>query len=152
MSKICAFFGHRDTPITSKLENLLEQTIRNLINEGVTEFWCCNEGTFDHLSKTVLLRLKQQIPYIQLCYVSAYNPDKFPRLKRQTIEKDFEIIYSPEIDNGPQKFAIIRRNKFISINADIFITYIQNNSGGAYNAIELAKKHSKSIIPLTYYN
>ena len=152
MSGICAFFGHRDTPITFELEKKLEETVYKLIHRGYDEFWCCNEGTFDHLSKTVLLRLKQQIPYIQLCYVSAYNPDKFPRLKRQTIEKDFEIIYSPEIDNGPQKFAIIRRNKFISINADIFITYIQNNSGGAYNAIELAKKHSKSIIPLTYYN
>ena len=152
MNKICAFFGHRNTPLSFELETKLEKLVRNLIYDGVYEFWCCNEGTFDLLSRIVMLRLKQEKPYIQLCYVSAYNPDKFPKLKRQSIEKDFEIIYANEIANGHPKFAITRRNKFIVQNADILITYIKNNSGGAYNAIKLAQKHSKKIIPLTNYN
>ncbi|MBR5599080.1 MAG: hypothetical protein IKW39_03470 [Alphaproteobacteria bacterium] len=146
MSLICSFFGHRDTPLSSEIELRLENTIKNLISQGVYEFWCGNEGTFDTLTRMIMIRLKKDIPYLNLCFVSAYNPDNFPPLKRKTLEENFEIIYSIEIADGHPKFAITRRNKYMINNSDIIVCYITDEKGGAYNAVKLAQKQNKEII------
>jgi uncharacterized phage-like protein YoqJ len=146
MNKICAFFGHRNTPISLNLEQKLEKTIRQLINDSVYEFWCCNEGTFDHLSKIIMLRIKKDYPYIHLCYISAYNPQNFPKLKKQTLEQDFEIIFPTKLTNTPPQYAIPKRNQYIVDNTDYIIAYITNTKGGAYNAIKYAQTKKKKII------
>lgn len=149
MSRICAFFGHRDTEITSEIENLLEKTIRKLINKGIDEFWCCDQGNFDWIVRLVMLRLKEEYKHIYLCYISAYNPDKMSKTKQTWLEDKFEIIYPYEVADGPPKFAIERRNKFIAQNTDIIICYINQNYGSAYKAVKLAQKYQKEIINLT---
>ena len=145
MSGICAFFGHRDTIITSDLEKKLESVVCNLIESGINEFWCCEQGTFDWLSQIVMLRLKKSCPDIYVCYVLAY-PCSEDKLK--WIEERFEIIYPEVVATAPHKCAITRRNKYIAENADIIICYIDHPSGGAYQAIQIAKKHKKTIINL----
>jgi predicted Rossmann fold nucleotide-binding protein DprA/Smf involved in DNA uptake len=95
-----------------------------------------------------MLRVKQNVPYINLCYVSAYNPDKFSKLRQQELQEKFEIIYLPEFESSYPKFAITRRNKYIAQNADTIICYIKNNTGGAYQATSLAKKQEKELINL----
>lgn len=151
MSGICAFFGHRNTPITFELEKKLEEAVYSLINRGYDEFWCCNEGTFDTLSRIVMLRVKQNVPYINLCYVSAYNPDKFSKLRQQELQEKFEIIYLPEFEGTYPKFAITRRNKYIAQNADTIICYIENQTGGAFQATNIAKNKDKELINIATY-
>lgn len=148
VSGICAFFGHRDTPATIELENKLEQAVRNLIAHGVDEFWVCNEGNFDWISRMVMQRIKENFgSIVHVCYVSAYNPDKYTKIRQDWLEERYdEIIYTNEIANGPQKFAIKRRNNYIADNTDYIICYITQNYGGAYEAVQRAKKNHKQII------
>lgn len=146
MTKICAFFGHRDTEITSLLEAQLENTIRNLINKGVTEFWCCDQGNFDWIARLTMLRLKEEYKHIYLCYISAYNPDNMSKTKQEWLEDKFEIIYPQEVANGHPRFAIERRNNYIAKNADVIVCYIKKDYGGAYKAVKTAQKYQKEII------
>lgn len=148
MSGICAFFGHRDTIITYALEEALEKNIKQLIEQGIDEFWCCDQGNFDWASRMVLLRLKKDYKHIHLCYICAYNPDKYSKTKLQDLDSKFEIIYPDEVSIGHPKFAITRRNKYIAQSADTIICYIERNIGGAYNAIKSAKQNEKTIINL----
>ena len=147
MSGVCAFFGHRDIFITPEIEHRLEQAVRGLIALGVDEFWVCNEGNFDWASRMVMHRLKDEFKYsINVCFVSAYNPDKFSDIRLKGLQEKYEIIYTDEIAAGPQKFAITRRNNHIADNADYIICYITTNSGGAYKAVNRAQKYGKRII------
>lgn len=148
MHKICAFFGHRDTVITTELEQKFEQHVINLINQGITEFWCCNEGNFDWLSRMVLLRIKQQYSHICLCYICAYNPDKYAKSHQNWLENHFDIIYPDEVAETFPKYAITKRNNYIADNADIILCYIKYNTGGAYLAVKRAQKQGKTIINL----
>ena len=78
LGKICAFFGHRDVKYTKELENLLKQEVVKLIEQGYDEFWVCNEGSFDWISRMVMSDVKEEFgAMIYVCYISAYDPDKF---------------------------------------------------------------------------
>ena len=148
MSGIVAFFGHRDVDVSSTLENKLEDVVRDLIVCGYDEFWCCEQGNFDWISRLVLRRLKQTYPNICLCMVCAYNPDKYSRLRQDFLLENYEVIYPEEAAKGTLRFAIARRNKFIAENADVVVCYITHHSGGAYQAVKIAEKCGKQIINL----
>lgn len=148
MSGICAFFGHRDTPYTEELEKKLEQTVRNLINLGFDEFWCCEQGTFDWLTRMVMQSLKKEYPFIVLCYVCPYNPDKYSKLRQKSLADRYEVIYPDVVASVPPQVAIVRRNRYIADNADVIVCYIRHNSGGAYKAVKAAERRGIEIINL----
>lgn len=148
MGKICAFFGHRDLIITYDIEDKLEKAAENLIQMGYSEFWCCEQGTFDWVARTTVIKLKKRYNNLYLCYVCAYNPDKFSKIRMENLSETFELIYTSEIADGPPRFAIERRNKYIADNVDAIICYIKHKSGGAYKAVLRAKKQGKQIINL----
>lgn len=156
MSGICAFFGHRDCPCTEEIENNLKNTIQKVINEGIDEFWVGSQGNFDWLVHLVLKKLKQDNPHINLCNVLASNPDKYSKIRQESLREQYDDIICPEeIFEGPAKFAITRRNRYMAENCDIVICYIEYEKGGAYEAIKLATKLNKRILntlPTKYFD
>ena len=150
MSGICAFFGHRDTNVTYELEKKFEETIIELINDGIDEFWCCDQGNFDWLSRMVLLRLKKDNPFIYLCYIPAYDFRKYSKVRQKYFEDNFEILCADEMSAPHPRLSIVYRNKYIAKNADVIVCYVTTNLGGAYKAVELAKKHEKKVINLAF--
>ena len=149
MSGICAFFGHRDTVITPQLEERLTQTLRQLIDEGIDEFWCCEQGTFDWICRVVTLKLKKEFDFINVWYVCAYNPNKYSRIRQESLDRMFDgLIYNDKIARGVPRFAILRRNRYIVQNADVIVCYVEHDYGGAYQTIELAKSYTKRILNL----
>ena len=145
MSGICAFFGHRDMMPTEDIEQKLISTVHELIAEGIDEFWLCEQGNFDWISRLTMLNLKKKYRYINLCFVCAY---RYSKSKMEWIGNNFEIIYPEVAANGMPKFAIERRNRYIAENADVIVCYITHKSGGAYKAVEAARKYGKRIINL----
>ncbi len=145
MYGICAFFGHRDVKVTEELEKLLEKVARNLIESGIDEFWLCGQGNFDWISRLVMLKLKEEYRWIYLCYITPY---RYSDYHMKELSKKYEVIYPYEAQNGPKKFAISRRNKYIAENADVLICYIKYHDGGAYEAVKIAQKNKKKIINL----
>lgn len=149
LSGICAFFGHRDTFINDELEQKVESIVVDLINNGMDEFWVCNEGNFDWLSRMVMSRVKQEYcHFIAVCYICAYNPDKFSAIKQDNLLQKYELIYPDEVAKVPKKFAIEKRNQYIVDNADVIVCFVQRKKGGAYRAVHRAEKQRKKIINL----
>ena len=105
---ICAFFGHRDTPMSNNIERHLEEVVRDLIAQGVDEFWLCEQGTFDCMARLTLKELKKEFKGISLCLLPAYHPNE---AKMEWVEaQDYDLIYPDEVANAPPQVAILRRN------------------------------------------
>ena len=136
--------------MSSNIERHLEEVIRDLIAQGVDEFWlCCEQGTFDCMARLTLKELKKEFRGISLCLLPAYHPSD---AKMEWVEaQDYDLIYPDEVANAPPQVAILRRNDYITKNADYIVCYITHNSGGAYKAVEKARKHKKKIINLAEY-
>ena len=136
------FFGHKDTQ--KSIETVLRANLIDLIeNYGATEFYVGNNGKFDVMVYRQLEELSQIYP-ITYSIVLAYLP----------VEKnkyfDFtNTIYPEGIETVPKRFAISRRNKWMIQRADVFVTYVTNNFGGAYQFKSIAEKEGKRIIELS---
>lgn len=141
---ICAFFGHRNAPMVGQIETNLKEAARELIDLGVDEFWLCEQGTFDCLARITMKELRKEFRWIYLCIVPAYNPSKAKSDWME--EQNYELIYPEIVAKSPPQVAILRRNEYIAQNADYIICYITHNSGGAYKAVEKARKYGKVII------
>lgn len=147
MGKICTFFGHRDCFLSLSQELKLEVILTDLIeNKGVDEFWVGNYGIFDSYARWAVRPMKEKYRHIQICFVSAYpattgNVDWF--------EENFDSYFCPQeaVQSSP-RFAITRRNKWLAENTDYIVCYVQRQYGGAYKAVQIAKKHKKTIINL----
>ena len=141
---ICAFFGHRDAPMVGQIETRLSEAARDLILQDVSEFWLCEQGAFDSLSHLVMKELRKEFDWIDLSIFPAYYPNNF---KLDWIyENDYGLMFPEEVAKAPPQVAILRRNEYIAKNADYIICYITRKYGGAYKAVEKARKYGKTII------
>lgn len=135
----CTFFGHRDCDHT--IYKTLEKTIIELIQvKGVTKFLVGNNGNFDRLVLTALLKCSKKIPNIEYCVVLAYMP------KNSVFY--YPTIFPEELVNIPKRYAIPYRNKYMIENSDFVITYVSRHFGGAYSSFKKAQKMNKTVINL----
>lgn len=132
------------------IENHLSEVVRNLITyHNVSEFWLCEQGTFDNLSRIVLKELRKEFEHINLCIFPGYYPSN---AKMDWIyDNDYDLMYPEEVAKAPPQVAILKRNEYIAKNADYIVCYIKRKSGGAYKAVEKARKYHKKIINLAEY-
>ena len=120
MSKICAFFGHRNIPdgLEPRLRNLVERAINEY---GITEFWDGWYGGFDELAADVVISLKCKYPHIRLKRVHAYRPTS------SLLRRGFDAaIYPDMLDQYPDPWHIPRRNLWMAAQCDLAITYIEH--------------------------
>lgn len=70
-NKTCCFTGHRklQSVLLSQLRQELEQTVRQLIGEGICYFGAGGALGFDTLAAEVVLQLRQEFPHIRLILV-----------------------------------------------------------------------------------
>lgn len=144
MGKVCAFLGHRclNEDIYEKLETQIEQLI---LTENADTFWVGGHGEFDELAAAAVRKLQQKYPHITLILILAY----VPQLDRYGEELPFDAFdYPDEAEQAPKRLAIIHRNKYIAKNCDFVIAYIRQDSGGAYEAAQIAKRKNKIIFNL----
>ena len=126
---------------------MLEGVVRTLVYEGVNEFWVCNQGNFDWLSRMLMSRIQKEFEHqIYICFICAYSPKTFSKVTLENIEKRYEIDYPDEAADGMPRFAIERRNRYITDKADYIVCYINSQSGGAYKAVQRAVKNGKIVI------
>lgn len=139
---VCTFFGHRDTPKT--IQPLLVTVLRDLIEyHAVNTFYVGHQGAFDHMVQTVLCRLRLSYPHIHCFVVLAYMPGKAAKEKRTYA---LETIYPEGLESSPPRFAIFKRNQWMVEHADIVVTYVARNVGGAATFKEMGEKKGKRVI------
>ena len=136
------FFGHKDTP--KEIEPTLRTALIDLIeNKNVTVFYVGNNGNFDTMVHRQLEALSHTYP-ITYSVVLAYLPTK------KSEYDDYTNTILPEgIETAPKRFAISYRNKWMVEQADIVVTYVTHNFGGAAQFKEMAEKQGKTVIELS---
>ena len=136
----CTFFGHRDSP--SNIRGVLSAEIERLINEkDVNTFYVGTQGNFDRMAYSVLAELRKRYQHIKVYRVLAYMPKPGDNDTADTIV--------PEgIENAHPRYAIVYRNNWMIDHSDYVIAYVTHTFGGAYQAVERAKKKGKITIQI----
>lgn len=146
-----AFFGHRyiDNPL--KVEELLEEQIRKLINEKeYVDFIVGRNGEFDQCVSSTVLRVRKNVRddnsalVLMLQYPTAEylnNEDYF-----HNYYTDVEISHAASMAHP--KSAIQIRNREMVDRSDLVICYVDNNHGGAWQTVKYTMEKEKNIINL----
>ena len=137
----CTFFGHRSCYGLNEKE--LENTIEDLINNGVRIFYVGNQGEFDRTVRATLRKLKTRHPHIDYSVVLAYLPTK-----NQEYEDYSDTIFPEEIARGPIRFSIDRCNQWMIDHANHCVCYVNHTHGGAYKYAQKAKRRNLIILNL----
>ena len=146
-----AFFGHRQINNIIRVENLLVEQIRKLIDEKeYVDFLVGRNGDFDQCVSSSVLRVRKNhrddnsaliliLPYTTAEYMN--NKESF-----HTYYTDVEI--SRDASGAPPKTAIQIRNREMIDRADLIICYIEHEKGGAWQSVHYAMKQGKKIVNL----
>jgi hypothetical protein len=148
-----AFFGHRVIPEQFKVEVLLEEQIRKLINEKeYVDFLVGRNGDFDICAASSIYRVRKNYrsDNSSLILVLPYMTAEYNNNIKYFEEFYSEIEISYTASKSHPKSAIVKRNREMVDRADLIICYIEHNEGGAYKTINYAKSKNKKIINLAY--
>lgn len=144
-----AFFGHRYIDNLFKVEELLEEQIRKLINEKeYVDFLVGRNGDFDQCVSSTVLRVRKNVrdDNSSLILVLPYPTAEY--LNNETYFHDYysDVDISYAASKAHPKSAIQIRNREMVDRADLIICFVERNSGGAYKTIEYAKKQNKTVV------
>lgn len=137
----CAIFGHSEY-LYERDKDKIEKGLMDLIECcGVTEFYLGMRGNFDVLCSVILQKLKKKYPKIRCIKVWAYMPQG-----GQGVDRRFDgSVYLLE-KRVPPLYAIIETNKSLVRKADYIFSGVVHDWGGAWTAVEYAKKQGKRVI------
>ena len=148
------FFGHRYIDNLLKVEELLEEQIRKLINEKeYVDFLVGRNGEFDQCVSSTVLRVRKNVrddnsalvlvlPYPTAEYLN--NEEYF-----HDYYTDVEISYTAS--KAHPKSAIQIRNREMVDRADLVICYVESNHGGAWQTVKYAMEQKKKVVNLAEY-
>ena len=121
-----------------RLLNLLEETIQG----KKVDFYLGGYGGFDNFALKCAKIYKQRHSNATLVFITAYI-DNWLVERKHYLEKTYDLIIYPELENVPKKFAILKRNEWMIKQADYVFAYVQTHYGGAYKSLIYAHKQNK---------
>ena len=149
-----AFFGHRYIDNPTKVEELLEEQVRKLIDEKeYVDFLVGHNGEFDQCVSSTVLRAQKNYRYDNSSLVLMLPYPTAEYINNQNYFEDYynDIEISYEASKAHPKSAIQIRNREMVDRADLVICYIEHNEGGAYKTVKYASEQNKPIINLADY-
>ena len=144
-----AFFGHRYVDNIIKVEDLLEEQIRKLIDENeYVDFLVGRNGDFDQCVSSSVLRVRKnhRDDNSALVLVLPYPTAEYLNNENYFREYYTDIEVSSTASVAHPKSAIQLRNREMVDRADLVICYIEHENGGAWQTVEYAIKQGKTII------
>ncbi len=146
-----AFFGHRYLDNMAKVESRLDDRIRRLITEKeYVEFLVGRNGDFDQCASSSLRRAAKKYGNANnaLVLVLPYETSEYRENKEAFHEYYTDVEISSAASKAHPKAALSVRNREMVERADMVICYVERASGGAYQAVEYAKKQGKAVVNL----
>ena len=136
---LVTFCGHSHVSDSSEVAARLKKCINDLIEEGATEFYCGGYGEFDSLAAHAVLDAKATHPEIKSYLIIPY-------LNREYNKELYDGSIYPPIEDALPRFAISKRNEWMVEQADVVISGVDHDWGGAATTLKYAKRKKKRII------
>ena len=140
-----AFFGHRRIYNIREIEEKLVPILKELIlTKKYVEFYIGRNGDF---VASVIKRVQKQLDRDNNVMILTL-PYTVKDIEYYENYYD-EIVIPDAIGKVHPKAAITHRNRCMVDTADLVIAYIEHEEGGAYAAVNYAKKQGKDIVQLS---
>lgn len=143
-----SFFGHRRLYDSIRIEERLEQFIRELLQtKQYVEFLVGKEGDFDILVASVIRRCKRlyRNDNSSLVWVLPYMTADF----RDNEDSYREYYDEIEVSSGTHyKAAFQQRNRALIDRSDLAVFYVEKKEGGAYSTMKYAAVQGVEMINL----
>lgn len=146
----CTFSGHREV-YQSAIEEKLNAEIEKLLqSDNEFLFLTGGMGKFDAMAAGAVRAAKRRHPEksIILALVLPYMGARLNTDKEYYRFNFDQIIIPKELDTVYYKAAIQLRNRWMVDRADIVISYICRDFGGALATVRYAHKQSKPVVNL----
>ena len=141
-------FGHRDFDGHKVLDESLYRLLKEVIaSQPFVEIYIGRNGEFDVYAATIVKRVQNEAgkENNEFICVLPYNEKN-----TEYYEKYYDKVIIPEcVEASHPKGAIVRRNRWMVLRADLFICYVERKSGGAYEALKYAERLGKKIVNLS---
>lgn len=147
---IISFFGHKTIRGCYELSTQIENAIsENIHYKEKVFFYCGGYGEFDMTSASVCRNISKIYKNCEVVYVAPYMTEAHKQKFKQYMDiKMYDSVVFPPLEKVPPKLAIIKRNEWMVEQADLIIACVEHTFGGAYTAIEYARKKKKRVINL----
>ena len=137
-----SLFGHRSFDAHREVENKIFAELRKILqNTEQVEVYIGRNGEFDVFAASVIKRFQKSVGS-EICTMTLVLPYTVRDICHY--EKYYDSILIP-IKEHP-KAAIDARNKWMVENTDGVLVYVENTYGGAFRAMNYAKRLNKDII------
>ena len=144
---VISFFGHADFCEQKDYHDSLYDLVLSLCkNQNSVELFFGGYGNFDSFCYNVCAEIKKIKGSVTLSYVTPYLGSYLE--KRTYLQKRYDQIVYPEIENAPKRLAIIKRNEWMINKSDLVICYVNRSFGGAFYSLRYAKRKKKKIFNL----
>lgn len=139
MGKTCFFVGSHDAP--ERIMDVLQGSVElHIIDDGVTDFYVGNHGSFDRMAAHAVIQAKKRYPKVRLILVQAYHPSR----QRYSLPKGFdESVYPEGLELVPERLAVLKANHLMIDRVDHLITYVDHGAGNAKKLSDYAKRRTK---------
>ena len=144
---IISFFGHSDFYQNPTDTETILNKLENLYIDNKIDFYLGGYGRFDGFALSLCKKFKQTHKNCKIFYITPYL-DNHLASRKDYLEKNFDEIIYPPIEQTPKRFAISKRNEWIINQSDFIIFYVWKGYGGAYNSYKQAKRKNKPFINL----
>lgn len=141
---IIAFCGHSTYSVAECDEIKIMDILEAEIGDRPCEIFLGGYGNFDEFALQCGKKFKQKNPSVKIVLITPYLDAK----KTKSLEHSYDSIIYPELENVPFKYAISCRNKWMVEKADILISFVSHQYGGAYTMYSYAKRKNKKIYNL----
>jgi uncharacterized phage-like protein YoqJ len=149
---IITFCGHSDYVPNSSDEQIVMEILDNRVKDTCNEFFLGEYGGFDSFAYRCAKKFKQCYSNSKLVFITPYISSEYQSKYIKEYGKDrFDLVIYPELEKIPPKFAILYRNRWMIDQADIVISYISRQYGGAYKMYEYARRKNKELYNIVTY-
>lgn len=147
MSIICCGFGHRD--LFCNIQTELQEIVEYLITEkGVDAFYTGGMGEFDSEFTNAVRAAKTKYDNISIILIKPYFSNELNTNKEYYEYRYDEVMICEESSVVHPKAAIGKRNRCMVDHSSFVVACIRREYGGAYTALQYAKRNNKQIFML----
>ena len=138
-----------DSPEFEALQNNIESTIKNAVQNGYTTFLCGMAAGFDLICADILYDVIEsgtEYEHLKLAAIVPFQghrvPDDWQRLYTRTVSRaDYVEILLPKYQTG----CYLRRNDWMIAHSSFLICYWDGQRGGAAQTVRKAEAEGHTI-------